>query len=350
MKAVVANTKPYYKELKKGRTYYWCSCGLSKRQPFCDGSHKDTGFEPVAYVGQSDGEEVLFCGCKQTGTGPFCDGAHNNLLGGYREDDPNSPENLAIPLVTEMQDARKMLDGGCYVFSTADAVMTERDGLRYCTVISEAQGARYQSQFHAEVAPGQSPVLSFGDRHVVLLIAAGQGAVEIGGRTFAVASTDGIYVRPGEAFRILADGAPVRLFLSACPAAADITVLDAMPDHFDDTAPVRVVSVDPKKRHAMASRFFQMLVDKTIGSTVATQFIGHIPFSKAEPHRHLYEESLIVLSGQGCFWTDTLKTTVKAGDVIFLPRKVRHSFQATDDQGLDVAGVIYPGDNPSINY
>lgn len=350
MKAVVANTKPYYKELRKGRTYYWCSCGRSKRQPYCDGSHEGTGFEPIAYVAQSEHEEVLFCGCKQTGTGPFCDGAHNNLLGGYREDDPNSPENQAIPLVTEMVAARKMLDGGCYVFSTADAVMTEKDGFRYCPVISADLGAQYQSQFHVELAAGASPVMQFGDRHVILTIAEGAGTIAIGDRTFAVSRTDGIYVRPGETFRLIGGDAPVKAFLSVCPAATDITFVDALSSTFDASVPTRVVSVDPAKRHAMAARFFQMLVDKTLGLTVATQFIGHIPLSKAEPHRHLYEEALIVLSGKGCFWTDSRKADVKAGDVIFLPRKVRHSFEATDAQGMDVVGVIYPGDNPSINY
>ncbi|MDA5194549.1 CDGSH iron-sulfur domain-containing protein [Govanella unica] len=347
---VVAKTKPFYKELKKGRSYLWCSCGQSKRQPFCDYSHVGTAFEPVTYVGQYDGEEVLFCGCKQTGTGPFCDGAHNNILGGYRDDDPNSPENLLIPLVTEMDAARKMLDGGCYVFSTTDADYQSEGNLRHTVVISEAQGAQYQSQFYAELESGLSPVMSFGDRHVVLLISEGSGQVVIGGQSFDVNATDGIYVRPGESFVIQSADAALKTFISACPAAPEMMFTEQPSSTFEADWPQRVISVDPEKRHSMAARFFQMLVDKTIGSTVATQFIGHIPFSKAEPHRHLYEESLIVLTGKGCFWTDSLKTNVKAGDVIFLPRKVRHSFEATDEHGMDVAGVIYPGDNPSINY
>jgi mannose-6-phosphate isomerase-like protein (cupin superfamily) len=100
----------------------------------------------------------------------------------------------------------------------------------------------------------------------------------------------------------------------------------------------------------MGPRYFQCLVDKRIGSNVITQFIGHIPQSKAAPHRHLYEESLIVLSGEGCMWTESRKALVRAGDVIFLPRKQEHSLEATTPQGLEVVGVICPGDNPSINY
>jgi mannose-6-phosphate isomerase-like protein (cupin superfamily) len=123
-----------------------------------------------------------------------------------------------------------------------------------------------------------------------------------------------------------------------------------MPHNFDGEFAQRVVSVDEKQRTAMGSRYFQVLVDKRIGSQVITQFIGHIPLSKAAPHRHLYEEAIIVLSGEGCMWTEDRKAHVRAGDVIFLPRKQLHSLEATSADGIDVVGVICPGDNPSINY
>src|ERR1700677_4519055 len=60
---VVAPPKPCLVNLKGGRTYYWCSCGRSANQPFCDGSHKGTGLEPVKVVLAAD-EEVLLCGWK----------------------------------------------------------------------------------------------------------------------------------------------------------------------------------------------------------------------------------------------------------------------------------------------
>ena len=100
----------------------------------------------------------------------------------------------------------------------------------------------------------------------------------------------------------------------------------------------------------MADRFFQMLVDKSVGSDLVTQFIGEIPLSKAVPHRHLYEESLVVIKGKGFMWTENGKAAVNTGDVIFLPRKQIHSLECTDPGGMFVAGLIYPGDNPSINY
>jgi mannose-6-phosphate isomerase-like protein (cupin superfamily) len=93
-----------------------------------------------------------------------------------------------------------------------------------------------------------------------------------------------------------------------------------------------------------------MLVCREHGSTVITQFIGNIPLSKAEPHKHLYEEALIFLNGAGVVWTERTKAEVQAGDILFLPSKQTHSVQCASESGLDVVGVIYPGDNPAINY
>ena len=73
-----AQKGPYQVELVEGRAYLWCACGRSARQPFCDGSHKDTGIEPVRFVAETSGPANL-CGCKTTDDQPFCDGSHNLL-------------------------------------------------------------------------------------------------------------------------------------------------------------------------------------------------------------------------------------------------------------------------------
>jgi quercetin dioxygenase-like cupin family protein/CDGSH-type Zn-finger protein len=347
----IAGYKPTYLELNEGESYLWCSCGLSKTQPFCDQSHKGTTFKPVRYVAQEQGEEVLFCNCKHTEDGPFCDGAHNDLKDIYDEDDPDSAENQRIAVVDAGVDGRAMLDGGCFV-ANVDKIPLEPHGtLKIGTIISAETGADHQSQFYAEARRGESPVVSFGDRHVVVLVTEGAGEVTISGREFAVSPESGFYVRPGEAFSLNNPGATaLRLFISVCPLATAAEFLDHMPDNFDDEYPVRTVGIDPDNRQTMADRFFQILVDKKIGSNVVTQFIGEVPFSKAAPHRHLYEESIVVLRGSGCMWTEGGKAPVVAGDVIFLPRKLIHSLQCTDPGGMMLAGVIYPGDNPSINY
>ena len=63
-------------EVEQGKSCYWCSCGKSSKQPFCDGSHKGTEFNPVAYKAEET-KKMFFCACKQTSNEPFCDGSHN---------------------------------------------------------------------------------------------------------------------------------------------------------------------------------------------------------------------------------------------------------------------------------
>lgn len=75
---VVAQTGPYQVDLEEGRSYFFCTCGQSKRQPFCDGSHKDTGHEPLKFSPPHSGTFNL-CGCKDTDDAPYCDGSHNLL-------------------------------------------------------------------------------------------------------------------------------------------------------------------------------------------------------------------------------------------------------------------------------
>jgi mannose-6-phosphate isomerase-like protein (cupin superfamily)/CDGSH-type Zn-finger protein len=346
----IAHRKGFYFEVKAGQRYFWCACGRSANQPFCDGSHAGTEFSPVLFEAKAD-EDVIFCGCKHTGTRPFCDGAHNNLPGATVPDDPDSAANKAIRSVPHGAAPEVPLDGACYVFSTARARFTRRGTMEYCSVVSPSRGALYQSQFYAELVEGASPVIGANGRHAVLFVAEGQGQVEISGRFFAVHSGCGLYVRPGEAFRAHnASSQKVKLFISNGPGAEEPAFLDVMPNNFDGTTPNRLAAVDPSLRHAMGERYFQILVNREHGSTEMTQFIGNIPLSKAEPHRHLYEEVVIVLNGAGVVWTETKKTKVGPGDVLFLPRKLVHSVQCTVETGLDVVGVIYPGDNPSISF
>ena len=74
----IAAKSPAKVTVEAGKRYAWCTCGHSSDQPFCDGSHKGTGFAPKLFEAEKDGE-VYLCRCKRTGNPPYCDGTHTSL-------------------------------------------------------------------------------------------------------------------------------------------------------------------------------------------------------------------------------------------------------------------------------
>jgi CDGSH-type Zn-finger protein len=74
----IAQKGPYPVEVEAGKSYFWCACGKSAKQPFCDGSHKGTDFTPVKFDATED-KTVYFCGCKHSKNPPLCDGSHHKL-------------------------------------------------------------------------------------------------------------------------------------------------------------------------------------------------------------------------------------------------------------------------------
>ena len=75
-KPIRAGDRAIILEVVKGKSYFWCSCGKSSKQPLCDGSHKGTEFKPTTFKADVT-KKLFFCACKQTKNQPFCDGSHN---------------------------------------------------------------------------------------------------------------------------------------------------------------------------------------------------------------------------------------------------------------------------------
>lgn len=75
---VVAQKAPYPVEVEEGKKYFWCACGKSQNQPFCDGAHQGGEFTPYSYTAETS-KTLYFCGCKHTKGVPLCDGSHNGL-------------------------------------------------------------------------------------------------------------------------------------------------------------------------------------------------------------------------------------------------------------------------------
>jgi CDGSH-type Zn-finger protein len=74
----IAQKAPYPMELEAGKNYWWCACGKSGNQPFCDGSHKGSEFRPIQYTAEKSGTAYL-CGCKHSNNAPLCDATHRTL-------------------------------------------------------------------------------------------------------------------------------------------------------------------------------------------------------------------------------------------------------------------------------
>ncbi len=92
----IADNKPKPIMLNKGEEYYFCACGRSNNQPFCDGSHAGTAFKPKAFTAEQDGEAYL-CACKHSANTPFCDGTHKQ----FSHQQVAQPDPRAITQSTE---------------------------------------------------------------------------------------------------------------------------------------------------------------------------------------------------------------------------------------------------------
>lgn len=348
----VAGRRPLLVKFEReGDALFWCACGKSARQPVCDGSHRGTAFSPVKVTARRAGDEALLCACKRTKTPPYCDGSHN-ALGAYEENDERGAIDWARAQHCSRNSGefgRAMLDGGCFVLTARQSDGDVRGGWRVLPAISASDGADKLSMFLLEPIDSAPAMLSFGDAEVSLFVCKGDAVIEIGEESFGVPLHSALAVRPGERFRARQRGGALPLLAATvCPPSPPSLVKG--PGAFDRRFPNRMTIVDENERQAMGERFYQVLTTPDKGADQVTQFIGAIPKSRATPHRHLYEESLLILSGEGVMWTESRKASVRAGDIVYLPRKQLHCLECASPEGMTLSGSFYPAGSPAINY
>lgn len=345
-----ANTKPFLVSLEKGKRYAWCACGRSQRQPFCDGAHGQTDIKPVVFTAEKT-EDVLLCGCKRTKNAPICDGSHNNIDDAYEVASAEEIERTKnAPVIARDHGAfgKAVLDGGAYVLTPDLDNASAHGALASHSLVGPSDGANDLSLMRF-TAKAETSWRAHEGGETALYIIAGSGAVNINGMRFNVEPETGVFVRKGEAFRLEPDET-LEVIAAMSPDADPVAWPHDAAGGLAKDDQHRCIGVHPDARQKMADRFYQVLVGEETGSTEMTQFIGEIPKSRAAFHRHLYEEAIVILSGEGVMWTPESCAPVKPGDVIYLPPRQEHSLECTVDEGMRLMGVFYPAGSPAINY
>lgn len=345
-----ASSKPFLVSLEKGKRYAWCACGRSQRQPFCDGAHGNTDVKPIIFTAEKT-EDVLLCSCKRTRNAPVCDGSHNNIDDAYEvasAEEIERTKNAAVIARDQGAFGKAGLDGGAYVLTANPEDDAMQNGLSSQPLVGSSDGAKDLNLMRF-TASTETPWRIHNGGDTALYVVAGRGAVNVNGTCFNVERKTGVFVRKGEAFRLEPDET-LEVVAAISPGAEPIDWPHEVSGSLAGHDQQRCVSVDPAAQQKMADRFYQVLVGEETGSTELTQFIGEIPKSRAAFHRHLYEEAIVILSGEGVMWTPKSCAPVKPGDVIYLPPRQEHSLECTVDSGMRLMGVFYPAGSPAINY
>ena len=257
-----------------------------------------------------------------------------------------------------------VLAGGCRVTQMHDGEPLVEGTLRMWNQIGRATGAQAISLRVMEFAPGLSPRIRNDDCDEILyVLERGHPArmSELGERRDLTLLLDGIphdlgtdtgiYIRPHQTFAIDNRGADsINIISAQCPDPdRDPQFVDAM-DHSPPPDPLPIVRLADQKTQPTADRWYRVLVDDTVGSTQATQFVGSIPPGRAPDHFHHYEEVLFILKGEGRMWAGETNTEIGAGSCIYLPKGQVHCIENTGDGELRLLGVFYPAGSPSVRY
>ena len=214
----------------------------------------------------------------------------------------------------------------------------EGDTASVRVAIDASCGCERLEQRVIRFAAGRSEERSPENRQEVLYVADGHGTLYVNGEAHALEPDTGVYLTPGDRYRVDNPG-PDELLAVSVTAPQDTA---APGDHG-----VTVRYADQPVLPASPNREFRFLVDKDVGCRDVTQFVGIIPPGRAGMHSHVYDEVVYVIEGEGVLHIGGEETPICGGSCIHLPPLVEHCLENTGANEMRVLGVFYPQGDPA---
>jgi mannose-6-phosphate isomerase-like protein (cupin superfamily) len=242
-----------------------------------------------------------------------------------------------------------LLAGGCAVVPRDPEDRTEGTR-RFRVPISSEIGANEIVQTISLYDLGRAPSRRNPFAEEVLYVVKGFGACQIDDFAYPLRPGTAVYIPPGSIYQVLnTQEDPMEVVGVACPEERVVQIDLPMPALSSSTPPGRTIlkqlePVSPSQRN------FKVLADRDQGCKRVTQFLGVIPPGPGSMHRHLHEEVIYILEGEGRVVTSDREAKFSSGASIYLPRGVSHSLENDGTANIRMLGVFYPAEPPANHY
>ncbi len=219
-----------------------------------------------------------------------------------------------------------------------EACASESDTASIRVTIDAASGCERLEQRVIRFGTGRSRERVLADRQELLYVAAGEGTIHVNDRPHELAADTGVYLARGDRYSVENAGPDELLVVSVTAPAEDAA---------SGERGVTVRYADRPALPASPNREFRFLVDRDLGCSDLTQFVGVIPPGRAPQHSHTYDEVVYVIEGRGVVHLPDGDTPIREGSCIHLPPLVEHSLENTGANNMRVLGVFYPQGDPA---
>ena len=253
----------------------------------------------------------------------------------------------------------RVFTNGCRVTPAGDAEVIgeeQREGCRrFCRPISRANGAREIAQTVSVYRGGRAPARLNPRGDEVHYVVAGEGLCWIDGGRHELKTGTAFYIPAGAAYAIEnTRDHELKIVAVSCPEDDGSRVVDdeSIAGKGAELAPHRRLTTHESEARAIPTgdREFKLLIDKSFGCALVTQFIGFIPQSRAPQHHHPYEEAIYILEGKGIIWAGEESCEFAPGTSIYLPIGTKHCLENPYPEPVRLLGVFYPSGSPAVNY